>query len=478
MRVGGGMAAIAAMAGCALLALAGAAQAATFTPNRLGDHAPGDCTRSDCTLREAITRANDHVGADTIVLRAGRTYRLSLQNGAGDENLNATGDLDVRGPLAIASSAHRPATVDGAGIDRVFETDPTAAVDLTLRRVVVRGGVSPLGRGCGIDSEGGGTLELEHDSVVHNVCADNEGGGIVIAGAGKLVVKHSLVAHNRSSNDEQGGGIAIRKLAALAPKARIAHSSIVGNEAQREGGGIANEGGSLVVSTSTIAGNRTDTRDAESGGGIINEDLGDARIVRSTLAGNRSGNAGGAVANTAGSTIEITDSTLSDNLAAAQGGGFANLGGTATLVNDTITQNLAGSSGGGIVSMSGSLTSLNAVTVARNQALTGEGGGLFAVNSSAIDVRNSLLALNEVIGTGPGPDCIQEDTAAITSSGHDLVGDTTDCAAGFGPATDDVLDTDPRIAQLADNGGPTQTIALRRRSPAINRAGADAPEPR
>ena len=44
------------------------------------------------SLREAITKANHHAGADTIVLPAG-VFKLTL---AGDDNTNDAGDFDVR----------------------------------------------------------------------------------------------------------------------------------------------------------------------------------------------------------------------------------------------------------------------------------------------------------------------------------------------------------------------------------------------
>ena len=90
-----------------------------------------------------------------------------------------------------------------------------------------------------------------------------------------------------------------------------------------------------------------------------------------------------------------------------------------------------------------------------------------------INVKNSLIALN----TDPvGPDCHVATPGGIVSAGHNLIGDTTDCTGIFGPATHDFTDLNPRIAQLANNGGPTKTIALRRHSKAINHAGSDAPK--
>jgi hypothetical protein len=55
---------------------------------------------------------------------------------------------------------------------------------------------------------------------------------------------------------------------------------------------------------------------------------------------------------------------------------------------------------------------------------------------------------------------------AVTSSGHNLLTSTTN-ATGF-TGTGDITGVNPMLAPLADNGGPTQTMALLAGSPAID----------
>jgi len=57
---------------------------------------------------------------------------------------------------------------------------------------------------------------------------------------------------------------------------------------------------------------------------------------------------------------------------------------------------------------------------------------------------------------------------AFASQGHNLLSSSDGCT-GFG-AQGDAIASNPRIAQLASNGGPTQTVALRAGSPAIGAA--------
>jgi len=62
---------------------------------------------------------------------------------------------------------------------------------------------------------------------------------------------------------------------------------------------------------------------------------------------------------------------------------------------------------------------------------------------------------------------VSDDVAGTFSSlGHNLVG-STNGSTGFG-ALGDLLNTDPQLAPLADNGGPTMTHALLLSSPVID----------
>jgi hypothetical protein len=121
------------------------------------------------------------------------------------------------------------------------------------------------------------------------------------------------------------------------------------------------------------------------------------------------------------------------------GGGIYNAaygGSTVTITSSTLSGNSAGTSGGGIYTSA----PLNTITTA----------------------LNTLLAGN----TAPGsPDLF----GPLTSQGHNLIGDGSG-ATGFDPT--DLVGTAssprlPLLAPLADNGGPTQTMALLPGSPAI-----------
>jgi len=175
----------------------------------------------------------------------------------------------------------------------------------------------------------------------------------------------------------------------------------------------------------------------------------------------------------------VAESTISGNHSSTDGGGiFANDALTLKLTNSTVTRNEAAGNGGGIAAAGTSSVRLNAVTVARNVADSdanggGLGGGLYQGNGATVRVANSLLALNQVnFILQTGLDC-HNATDPFDSGGHNLLTNDSDCD-GF-DAPGDSVNPAPKIAQLADNGGPTKTIALKAGSPAIGHAGGSAP---
>src|SRR5207244_3225930 len=101
----------------------------------------------------------------------------------------------------------------------------------------------------------------------------------------------------------------------------------------------------------------------------------------------------------------------------------------------------------------------------------GSGGGLYQDSGSA-HPANTLLALNTAPTAGP------DAAGAFASRGHNLVGQT-DGSSGWG-ATDktgtSAAPLNPKLAALANNGGPTNTRALQSGSPAID-AGNDSLAP-
>ena len=189
------------------------------------------------------------------------------------------------------------------------------------------------------------------------------------------------------------------------------------------------------------------------GGGIYNQ--GTLALTDSTISANTAGDDGGGIWNDR--TLILTDSTVSANTA-INGGGIGN-GGTLTLTNSTISVNTA-NKGAGIWNGNGAKLTLTSSTVSNNTG--GQGGGIW--NSGTADLTNAILAGNSAPNS---PDC----SGTLGLSGHNLIGSGDGCT--FTPASGDLVNVNPKLGPLADNGGPTKTHALLPGSPAID-AGDDS----
>lgn len=294
-----------------LLALAPPALANPYTPNKLGDHVPNGCTHSDCTLREAITKANNHAGADTIVLRGGKIYNLGLP---GDEDLNATGDLDILHSLTIKSSSKKLATVDANGIDRVFHTGPSGVANVIFKRLRIRHGSVPS------SFQGGGVLvALGKVRIVQTRISGNSAStGAGVEAQDTTTIIKSTISGNRGIGDALGAGLDVS-----GATARVVGSTIAGNTLARDGGGVEARGGASVsIMNSTIANNRAnqDGGGINTGGGTV-VTLSSVTVARNRAdADNSSGGTGGGLTNTGGSSeINVKNSIVALNTVGTSG---------------------------------------------------------------------------------------------------------------------------------------------------------------
>jgi len=419
----------------ALLLASAAASAKTYVVTKRGDPVPGACKKRDCSLREAVLAANARAGKDVIVLPNRRKPYKLKQAGTGEDGA-MTGDLDIsNNPLVIRHPGKGRATIDAGEIDRAFEV--FAGAPTTFRKLVITGGNATGVSGGGIHSEA------------------------------TLKVVASRIAGN--STTLRGGGINLADDAGL----RLVSSAVAGNDADLVGGGIDTNDSSLVILRSRITGNQA----ANAGGGVFNDSANKPglRIVDTTIAGNRSDFDGGGIYLSGPAPLRIVGSTISGNRSGRGGGLFATSA-TPRLVNSTVAGNRATDAGGGIHARSGSEATLNAVTVARNVAnadsMNAEsGGGLYREDATSFQVGNSLIGLNR-LGTGQRNDCAGNQK--FDTLNNNLISTTAPGGQcdGFGPAggPKDIIGANPKIGKLKRNGGPTKTIALRKGSPAINKA--------
>ena len=255
--------------------------------------------------------------------------------------------------------------------------------------------------------------------------AADEGGAIRMDFFTEVTIEKCVFRDNAADSSDYASGGAIQSFGSLT----IDDSLFENNFSSNDGGAISavRQSASTTIRNTTFVSNT-----APGGAGIFNHSQ--LRIENCTFVGNTDGSFdsgdGGAINNNTGDLILI-NSTISGNVAGA-GGGLYN-GGTAIIRNCTIVNNI-GEFGGGIWNN---------------------------YERGTVTLENSIVALNTAEFLGP------DIYHAVKSLGHNLIGDTAD-TSGF--VATDLLNVDPRIASLADNGGPTWTHALMTSSPAIDAA--------
>lgn len=409
-----------------------------------------------CTLREAVRSANGDVqidacepgsGADRILLAAG-TYTLNLVDGA-DEDEAFERDLDLRGPLVIRGASPEYTIIDGVAgesLERVIHVLASTET-VRLHGVRITGGADVAGGNILNESNGpanGFGLELI-DVVVDGGQAES-GGGVHNQGALSLV--RTRVEENTAA--EFGGGIFTQN-----GELDVRDSRIGGGNSAPFGGGIAaDDSGSVEILRSVIVGNEAE----DFGGGLWISFIDDFSALFIRVEGNESAFGGGLfLSNAAGSTpYTVTHSAVIGNTAAARGGGL-HVSADFQIRHSTLASNIAQDDGGGGAYTNASAL-FDAVTIAGN---TG-GGGIF--NESGAFLEASLIAGNtggNCVGTPP-------------DAGFFNLDDGNTCELPVNEPEPNLVNTDPMLGPLTDNGGPTPTFALQPGSPAIDAINSDS----
>ncbi len=417
-------------------AVAGPAYATDFNVNKQTDGA-GACLSNNCTLRAAVLASNASPGTNTINVPPG-DYTLTLP-GTGEDS-GFTGDLDIlHGAITVVGTGGAAATtIHGSG-DRIFDV-PTAGANttsLTLSGLTLTGGSgNRFGAAVEVDH---GTLALSGDVIADNTTADGGAGGGVIyfpTGAGAMTVSATTFSGNVAQSAALQGG---------------------------SGGAIAflpNSGaGALTITNSTFTHNvASSTHSGQNAfGGAIEADpgVGTIQIVGSTFSQNSATNLNGTGGNggaiwfvpetDTGSALSVMNSTLTGNSASGSAGNGT--GGAILLDNGAET------------------TTLTNDTFAANSA-SGPGGAID--NGSALMPSNTIFSAN-TSGGSPGTCSHPVTVTGGHSGGFNIVPDVSCALAVFGDSA-----TDPHLLALADNGGPTQTMALGDGSGALDKIPASS----
>jgi hypothetical protein len=352
-------------------------------------------------------------------------------------------------------------TGSAAAVSRVFKPtrfdDPTPSGchrhDCSLREAVISANQHP-GPDSIVLSKGHYRL-----SIPENNSDDAEGGDLDVIDPATIIGK----GPRRTQVDAKGGFGVFAFLGF--DSHQLEHLTVEG--------GARDDGAGIFVGPSSFAGVDlvvTDNHATADGGGIYTVGA-PFKLLDSTVAGN-SAIRGGGIFIPAGFVqtpqFQLLYSTVSGNTA-TDGAGLYNDGanefgntmpGKLDIVNSTIAGNQASGAAGGILTEATAQTTLLSTTVALNTAGSSSAGGL-ANPSGSMALGNSLVA-------GNSEDLVLSGQCSGGTAGtRNVIEGSEPC--GLDAATNRAVAA-AGIGTLADNGGPTKTIALKKGSPAIKYA--------
>lgn len=298
---------------------------------------------------------------------------------------------------------------------------------------------------------GGGLLDVNNSHpILTNVTFDSNstngyGGGLYNSGSSPTLTNGEFKLNSAA----QGAGIYNSLSNPILTNVTIeSNSASSPNGLPSQGGGMFNDGSNPTLTNSTLFANSA----GENGGGMYNHNSNPV-LSDTTVNNNQALNDGGGMYNDS-SDPQLTDVTVSGNYSRADGGGLANSNSNPLLKNVTFTGNITDGYGGAIHNSQSGPTLVN-VTVSDNTARTW-GGGMYNDNSSDPASYNAIFWGNhttEIINT--------ISTSHFTDS--IVLG-----GCPFKSVCNNVINADPVLGPLQDNGGFTKTMALGQGSAAID----------
>lgn len=337
------------------------------------------------------------------------------------------------------------------------------------------------GAGTAVNHGSLGSLVITNTQFISNA-ASGYGGAIAAVGQGDI----SIVDSTFSTNRGDGGGAIYRSGGG---DLAVTGGTFNGNQSTSYGGAIFNSGTPVLITGVTFADNtavslggalfafnggsytiydsQSSGNTAGSNGGALYQELASVTIADSRFE-NNSGGSGGAIYYNAypnggnfslerslilnneavdslgsggglwvgSANYQIYESVIANNQASHQGGGFKSyaFNASGTIRNTTFSDNSAGNSGGNLHHEYGTLNLINVTFVG------GSGGNL-------VPASGTVTAVNTIVSGGGA--C----GAPLTSQGHNLENGNS---CGFNQSGD-LINTDPLLGPLQDNGGDTLT---------------------
>jgi fibronectin-binding autotransporter adhesin len=335
------------------------------------------------------------------------TFDASVFDGeAGDVIRLTSGQIEITEALTIAGSAGGVTITGDANGDDVTRAGAITDVDAS--------GAARLNDNSRIFDA---TVALTLDGLTltgGRTIADREAGGAVRARAATLT--NSIISGNSTAGDASSGGGVEGVYGVTLTNSVVSDNRTSGDRSYA--GGI--HGWGVMLTSSTVSGNSTTGSSAKAGGiyGVV-----EVNVVNSTVSGNSTAGDGASGGGIEGYRVSLTNSTVSGNN---------------TTGRDAI--------GGGVYSNYYSAYLINSIVLGNTAAFSGltqdeTAGGLSVVGANILG--NELRDGAAVVGT-------------VTAA--EVFAATTEIAPGVFAGV------------LADNGGPTRTIAIRADGPAAGAA--------
>ncbi len=431
------------------------------------DQVVGDGTTASCT--EAVLRSA------VEALRSAGGGSLGFDCGAGAHTITLTESLSIDMPLLIDGGD--TITLSGGGAVQLLACDNY--VDLAVQNITLANAQTNES-GAAIHLPWFGTLRVINVTFENNettTVASDIGGAIFGGGLTEFLVSGCTFANNRGSN----GGAIVNNGSNL----RIINTVFADNVAFGHGGSSEDGGlGGAVY----IDGMHSETADPEP-----------FDLCGSVFRGNRSNGHGGALFGyfypgqeatirqcefdsnqvldgatggtiyQEGAPLEVLDTLFSNNTAEQHAGAmFIGTDSPTTLTNVTFFNNSVPGNAGAIFNVAQDMLITNC-TFAENSA---EYAPAIFSETGYVAVNNTIFANNFATANYRDQSC----TRTADEGANNLQWpDVRTSGADDLPCTEGIVFADALLEPLADNGGPTRTMALGAGSPALG-AGTDCPE--
>lgn len=457
-------------------------------------------TAFDCVAPTAPALVNPLVlgngsagSVSTAALQAALDLGGSIRLNIGSSTLIVGSELRVTRATVLDAGG---ATLSGGNARRVLRVDNPSNLTYTfdLLHATIANGSTPSGSGAGLWKPAGGPWQAVTIRVFNSRFMDNQaitsaqddgGGGIYVVGARELSLIDVEMTNNRGAN---GGAVY-----SLGSKRVDLYDGILSsNRATGSGGNPGNGGnaGAIGIDGADRFVNLCRMRLLDNlsnayGAGLfttVYDTSSFTRIVDSTVQGNNS--SGTSSAHTGGVYLQggpftIRGSTFRDNQAAGYGGLSIFDHQTGTLIrasgditNSTFTGNIARTGLGGAINLQGSGgIVLQNLTIAGNRALCNVcfAGGISNGAGLAITMRNTIF-FDNTGGNAYNPWAILHPVAGSNNLQWPQVRPISNQSESA--VTPGASFANPLLGAIANNGGPTETMALEIASPAGNAGSA------